>query len=196
MNLLVAHGLYDLFIWFKKGLTWLLRREYYIKRLCKKFKELAFEIINYKEKEMIPITNEENECYEKPKVCYICKEEFSTDKNDKNTFKLYHKVRDQCHYAGKFREAAHSICNLRCKTPKEIPAVAHYATYDHHVIIKQLAKEFDGQFECLGENMEKHINFSVPIKKELDNGKTITYKLNSAFSSRSSDMYKVISPKK
>ena len=44
--------------------------------------------------------------------------------------------------------------------------------------------------------MEKHINFSVPIKKELDNGKTITYKLNSAFSSRSSDMYKVISPKK
>ena len=126
---------------------------------------------------MIPITNEENESYEKPKVCYICKEDFSTDKNDKNIFKLYHKVRDHCHYAGKFREAAHSICNLRCKTSTEIPAVAHYATYDHHVIIKQLAKEFDGQFECLGENTEKHITFSVPIKKELDNDKAITYRL-------------------
>ena len=74
--------------------------------------------------------------------------------------------------------AAHSICNLRYKTPKEIPVVFHNgSTYDYHFIIKQLAKEFDGQFECLGENTEKYITFSVPIKKELDNSKTITYKL-------------------
>ena len=112
------------------------------------------------------------------KICYICKKEFSTDENDKNAFKLYHKVRDHCHYTGKFRGAAHSICNLRYKTPKEIPVVFHNgSTYDDHFIIKQLAKEFDGQFECLGENTEKYITFSVPIKKELDNSKTITYKL-------------------
>ena len=36
---------------------------------------------------------------------------------------------------------------------------------------------FEGQFECLGENTKKYITFSVSIKKELDNGKTITYKL-------------------
>ena len=41
--------------------------------------------------------------------------------------------------------------------------------------INKLAKEFYGQLECLGENIEKYINFSVPISKELDNGKTITY---------------------
>ena len=29
------------------------------------------------------------------------------------------------------------------------------STYDYHVIIKELAKEFEGQFECLGENTEK-----------------------------------------
>ena len=52
------------------------------------------------------------------KVFYICKKLFSTDKNDENAFKLYHKVRHHCHYTGKFREAAHSICNLRYKTPK------------------------------------------------------------------------------
>ena len=34
-------------------------------------------------------------------------------------------------------------------------------------IIKQLAKEFEGQFEYFGENAEKYINFSVPIKKKL-----------------------------
>ena len=29
----------------------------------------------------------------------------------------------------------------------------------------------------MGENTEKYITFSVPIKKALDNSKTITYKL-------------------
>ena len=33
-----------------------------------------------------------------------------------------------------------------------------------HFITKQLAKGFDGQLECLGENTEKYITFSVPIK--------------------------------
>ena len=41
--------------------------------------------------------------------------------------------------------------------------------YDYHLIIKELAEEFKGEFECLGENMEKYISFSVPIKKEHDN---------------------------
>ena len=119
---------------------------------------------------MIPVTDHKTKSYEKQKVCHICKKEFSTDKNDKNTFKIYPKVRDHCHYTGKFRGAAHSICNLRYKTPKEIPVVFHNgSTYDYHFIIKQLAKEFDGQFECLGENTEKYITFSVPIKKEIDN---------------------------
>ena len=72
-----------------------------------------------KKKEMIPLTNEENELYEMQKVCYTCKKIFSTDKSDENVFKLYHKVRDHFHYTGKFRGAAHSICNLRYKTPKK-----------------------------------------------------------------------------
>ena len=70
-------------------------------------------IFNYKKKEMILLTDKENKSYEEPKVCYIGKKEFNTDKNNKNAFKLYHKVRDNCHYTGKFRGAAHSICNLR-----------------------------------------------------------------------------------
>ena len=48
---------------------------------------------------------------------------------------------------------------------------------DYHLIIKELSEEFEGQFECLGENTEEYITFSVPIKKELGNGKTITYKI-------------------
>ena len=61
---------------------------------------------------------------------------------------------------------------------KEIPAVFHNSsTYDYHFIIKELAEEFEGQFECLEENIKKYITFSVPIKRELDNGKSIGYKI-------------------
>ena len=51
------------------------------------------------------------------------------------------------------------------------------STYDYHFIIKQLVEEFKDQFSCLGENTEKYITFSVPIKKELDDNKIIIYKL-------------------
>ena len=57
---------------------------------------------------------------------------------------------------------------------KKIPVVFHNgSTYDYHFIIKELAEEFEGQFKCLGENTEKYITFSVPIK----NDQKITYKI-------------------
>ena len=81
---------------------------------------------------------------------------FSTDKNDKNVLNLYHKVRDHCHYTRKFRRAAHSICSLRYKTPKEILIIFYNgSTNVSHFKITQLAKEFDGRLEYLGENKEK-----------------------------------------
>ena len=80
--------------------------------------------------------------------------------------------------SGEFRGAAHSICNLRYKVQREIPVKIHNGSkYDYHFIIKELAEEFKGQFECLGENTEKFITFSVPIKKENEDGKTNTYKI-------------------
>ena len=107
-----------------------------MERFCKDLRDHAMKIINYEEKEMIPLTGKNTKSYEKQKVCYICKKEFSTDEKEKNAFKLYHKVRDHCHYTGKFRGAAHSICNLRYKTPKEISIVFHNgSTYDYHFII-------------------------------------------------------------
>ena len=82
------------------------------------------------------------------------------------------------HHTGKFKGPAHSICNLRYKVQREIPVVIHDGSkYDYLFIIKELAEEFKGQFECLGENTEKDITFSVPIKNENKDGKTITYKL-------------------
>ena len=82
----------------------------------------------------------------------------------------------KCHDTWKFRWAAHSICNLRYKVQREIPVKIHNSSkYDYHFIIKEPAEKFKGRFECWGENMEKYITFSVPIKKEIDDdNKTIT----------------------
>ena len=64
---------------------------------------------------------------------------------------------------------------------KDIPIKIHNASYDTHFILNQLAIEFTGKLNCIGDNMEKYITFSVPIKNEfIDNNgdnKTITYKI-------------------
>ena len=52
------------------------------------------------------------------------------------------------------------------------------STYDYHFIIKELVKEFECNFECLGENTEKYITFSVPLKKKIENKNIeINYKI-------------------
>ena len=103
---------------------------------------------------MSPLTKEELKSYQDAKVCYICGKRFLKKfTNDKN----YRKVRDHCHFIGKYRGEAHIICYLRFNVPNEIPVVFHNGSnYDHHFIIKKLAKEFVGEFECLGENKENY----------------------------------------
>ena len=119
---------------------------------------------------MIPLTKEEKKSFKNQEKCYICEEKFCVDKDDEN-YTNRKKVKD--HY--------HSKCNLNYKVPKDIPIIIHNASYDTHFIINQLAEEFKGELNCIGENMEKYITFSVPIKKEVINNngdkKAITYKL-------------------
>ena len=118
------------------------RGEDCMKRFCKDLKDHATKIIDFKKKTMIPLTKEEEDNYNKENTCYICKKDFNNDC----------KVRDHCHFTGKYRGAAHNTCNLRYKVPKNIPVIFHNgSTYDYHFIIKELASEFDGNFECLGE---------------------------------------------
>ena len=123
----------------------------YEKLLCG-FKKTCNKNNRLVKKEMRPLTKEENKIHHEQRVCYICKKGFST--NDDN--KGYHKVRDNCHYTGKYRGAARKIFILRYKKLKEIPAVfLNGSTYDYHSIRKELAEEFERQFECLGEKHRK-----------------------------------------
>ena len=67
-----------------------------------RFKIHATKIINYEKKKIIPLTTEE-------KINYNDEKEFDTI--DKKNYK----VRDHCHYTGKYRGAVHNICNIRYK---------------------------------------------------------------------------------
>ena len=74
-----------------------------MKKFSKDLREHATKIINYEKKKMIPLTTEEKIHCNEQEICYICKKEFDISN------KKHHKVRDHCHYMGKYRGAAHII---------------------------------------------------------------------------------------
>ena len=114
---------------------------------CYDLKNQINTIINIFQKPMDPLTEQEVIDFNHAKECFICNKEF-TDADKK--------CRDHCHYTGKYKGTAHNSCNLMYKVPKSIPIVFHNGSkYDFHLIIKHLAKHFDGPFSCLGENTEK-----------------------------------------
>ena len=87
--------------------------------------------------------------------CFICKEPFEGTKN---------KVRDHCHFTGKFRGAAHSKCNLLFRVPNFVPVFLHnLKNYDAHFIVKALGT-VPGDTKCIANNEEKYISFSKKFK--------------------------------
>ena len=80
MSLLAGQFLKNVHL-IKKKINVILTEE---EKLCKKLKEIAMEIINYKKREIIPLNQEENNSYNEQEICYICKEKFCVDKDDKD----------------------------------------------------------------------------------------------------------------
>ncbi|XP_073235132.1 uncharacterized protein [Porites lutea] len=72
------------------------------------------------------------------------------------------KVRDHCHFTGKYRGAAHNKCNLRCRKPRVLPVIIHNLQgYDAHLFIKQLATIPD-VFENFRKTCLHHYNLLDP----------------------------------
>ena len=62
----------------------------------------------------LKLTHTEQISFDKAKTCHICKKELLSDK-----------VRDHCHFTGKYRGAAHNSCNLQCRKPMILPVIFH-----------------------------------------------------------------------
>ena len=119
-----------------------------IKEIYNKFK---------KPKKMV-MTKKDKIDFRRATHCHICEEELE-ETDDKN----YKKVRDHCHLTGKFRGAAHSVCNLKFKIPKFYPVIFHNLSgYDSHLFIKNLGKS-EGKIDCIPCNEEKYISFTKEI---------------------------------
>ena len=116
------------------------------------------EIANIPDMKMIFSPNELKQ-FNNATKCWICNEEFD-DTADEKGYRKNEKVKDHCHYTGRFRGAAHNSCNLKYKKPKFIPVVFHNLSgYDSHLFIKNLGFT-DGNIDCISNNEEKYISFT------------------------------------
>ena len=114
-------------------------------------------IANIPKKEII-FGEKEKERYNEETRCWICKGEFD-DKDKKKE-----KVKDHCHYTGRYRGAAHNECNLNYRKPNFTPVVFHNLSgYDSHLFIKNLGFS-EGNIDCIPSNEEKYISFSKKIE--------------------------------
>ena len=67
------------------------------------------------------------------------------------------KVRDHCHFTGKYRSATHNQCNSRMKKTNFIPVIFHnLQNYDSHLFIKNLGFT-EGNINCIPKTEEKYI---------------------------------------
>ena len=99
----------------------------------------------------------EKEQFDKETRCWICNEKFVDDvKNGK--------VRDHCHFTGRYQGAAHRICNLKYRKPYFTTVVFHdLSGYDSHLFVKNLGFS-EGNINCIPNDEEKYISFTKKIQ--------------------------------
>ena len=103
--------------------------------------------------EKMVITKEEEEEFKQASNCWICGK----------LLNIEDRVRDHCHYTGRYRGAAHNLCNLKYSKPNNISVFFHNLTgYDSHLFIKKLGVT-NGAIDCIPNNEENYISFSKTI---------------------------------
>ena len=122
----------------------------FIKWLGEDVKDIA----NIEPKEMI-FTEEDIKHFNKASDCWICGEKLENDR-----------VRDHCHFTGRYRGPAHNKCNLKYRKPKNISVFFHNLSgYDSHLFIKKIGCSINKNenIKCIATNEEKYISFTKTI---------------------------------
>ena len=124
-------------------------------KFCDYIKQEARRLYHmFLEKPMNSLTPKQWKRYEKASRCHICFKPF----NSKDP-----KVRDHCHYTGRYRGPAHSLCNLRYRILSYIPVVFHNLSgYDAHPFINKLGKH-SKDIGVIAKNKGDYITFSVNV---------------------------------
>ena len=142
----------------------------------------------YQKPKPLNLTSQEEKKFQSATKCHICEEKLFTDEK---TGKIL-KVRDHCHFTGKYRGAAHNECNLKCRKPLILPVLFHNLQgYDAHLFIKKLAK-VPGDLFSIPTTEEKYITFSKFIAVDQYYSKKQEKLLFKKFEMRFIDSYKFL----
>ena len=140
------------------------------------------------------LTTEEEHEFQQSKLCHLCDKEIYPHTGNKD----FKKVRDHCHYTGKFRGAAHSCCNITATEKKQsfVPILFHNGSgYDFHLFIDQLVSKahevfwaetkdgvmvskFDQNFKLLSKNDEEYISITYGKMRFLDSFRFLSSSLD------------------
>ena len=85
-------------------------------------------------------------------LCLICNEELGKDG-----------VNDHRHLSGKFRGAAHQVCNLKYRVPIFFPVVFHNLSGDGSHLFTKTFGNSEGDIYCIRNNEENYISFTKQV---------------------------------
>ncbi|XP_060855571.1 uncharacterized protein LOC132933276 [Metopolophium dirhodum] len=130
------------------------------KKAAKKFMKNMIDIGNEINKiyqintPMDKLTDKEEQRFQRTKFCQKCSKHF---KNNNLV-----KVRDHCHFTGKYRQCLCLQCNFEITSPSFVPIFFHNLSYDSHFIIRELGCD-DKDIHIIPNSSEKYISFSKEI---------------------------------
>ena len=99
------------------------------------------------------ITEEEQALFDNATTCWIC--EGNIINGDK--------VRDHCHFSGKYRGTAHNKYNLKLRSDKTIPVGFHNGQkYEFHLLVRSLGR-VDRHIRTIAKNSEQYISVEKAV---------------------------------
>ncbi|UYV65782.1 hypothetical protein LAZ67_3005445 [Cordylochernes scorpioides] len=117
-------------------------------------------------------------------TCHICKKQLD----------IKTKVIDHCHWSGRYRGAAHKICNLNYHNNSKFRCLLHGAkNYDNHFLIKALRHVPHKHLTIIPMNIEKYSVILVDDVIFLDSFQFLSASLNTLSSNLPQDGFKVLS---
>ena len=154
---------------------------HFIKSLSETVNRLAQ---RYAESKPMIITDEEQASFDVATTCWICGGEIVDD--DENL----RKVRDHCHFTGKYRGAAHNKCNLRLRRDKSVPVLFHNGKgYDFHLFMRDLGR-IPGKISVIAKNEEQYISITKNIIVSEGNAWRLRFLDSCGFLQASLDAYR------
>ena len=126
----------------------------------------------------LEMSREDEESFQRAKECHICKRPYNKSDykiDEKSDDKSDNRVRDHCHFTGKYRGSAHKSCNLNFQFTKKIPVVFHNLKgYDSHFVMQEIGnivkkkayvdkegKKHEMSINVIPCNMEKYLAFML-----------------------------------